>query len=349
MQAIWIFVAYNLFYTVGYTAYSTSHTLLVPLATRREGERNALSLATNALDMVSGTFLAILFPCVLMPAMGTDQENWILVIVVITAVWLSTSSDGILLYGGAGHAGGTGKGGDKPASGRNSPVWEAICGSGFGLSVKSSQWNILMLYMIIYNLFNFLSSYSIFYYCNWVLGTYNDGITQALFYGLGNAPLGLGIFLSTPICRKLGRKNAMMYGYFLAAIGCLICYIRPQSLALVLTGQAIKAFGLIPSTFMVSTLLADALDDVERESGLRCDGFSSSAFQIISTITGGIALGIFNFMLARLDYQAPAQTAMLPVQNAGICDFFSFCALGAPMICYVALGMLLFWSGRKDS
>ena len=136
---------------------------------------------------------------------------------------------------------------------------------------------------------------------------------------------------------------------FLAAIGCLICYIRPQSLALVLTGQAIKAFGLIPSTFMVSTLLADALDDVERESGLRCDGFSSSAFQIISTITGGIALGIFNFMLARLDYQAPAQTAMLPVQNAGICDFFSFCALGAPMICYVALGMLLFWSGRKDS
>ena len=63
------------------------------------------------------------------------------------------------------------------------------------LCVKSSQWNILMLYMIIYNLFNFLSSYSIFYYCNWVLGTYNDGITQALFYGLGNAPLGLGIFL----------------------------------------------------------------------------------------------------------------------------------------------------------
>lgn len=348
VQAIWIFVAYNLFYTVGYTAYSTSHTLLVPLATRREGERNALSLATNALNMVSGTFLAILFPCVLMPAMGTDQENWILVIVVITAVCCSLllmeyyyTVERVTLEERAKEA--TTRVREKLSS-MGGYLWQQL-----RLCVKSSQWNILMLYMIIYNLFNFLSSYSIFYYCNWVLGTYNDGITQALFYGLGNAPLGLGIFLCTPICRKLGRKNAMMYGYFLAAIGCLICYIRPQSLALVLTGQAIKAFGLIPSTFMVSTLLADALDDVERESGLRCDGFSSSAFQIISTITGGIALGIFNFMLARLDYQAPAQTAMLPVQNAGICDFFSFCALGAPMICYVALGMLLFWSGRKDS
>ena len=108
---------------------------------------------------------------------------------------------------------------------------------------QSSQWNILMLYMIIYNLFNFLSSYSIFYYCNWVLGTYNDRITQALFYGLGNAPLGLGIFSVPHLAESLEEKTLMMYGYFLAAIGCLICYIRPQSLALVLTGQAIKAFG----------------------------------------------------------------------------------------------------------
>lgn len=64
-----------------------------------------------------------------------------------------------------------------------------------------------MLYMIIYNLFNFLSSYSIFYYCNWVLGTYNDGITQALFYGLGNAPLGAWNFSLYPHLQKAWKKK----------------------------------------------------------------------------------------------------------------------------------------------
>lgn len=61
--------------------------------------------------------------------------------------------------------------------------------------VKSRQWIILMIYMLVLNLFNNLSSYSTLYYCNWVLGNYNDGITQALFFGIGNAPLGLGFSL----------------------------------------------------------------------------------------------------------------------------------------------------------
>ena len=141
----------------------------------------------------------------------------------------------------------------------------------------------------------------------------------------------------------------MMYGYFLAAIGCLICYIRPQSLALVLTGQAIKAFGLIPSTFMVSTLLADALDDVERESGLRCDGFSSSALSDYQYDHRGNRPWDFQFYAGPVGLSGAGTDGNATGTERGICDFFSFCALGAPMICYVALGMLLFWSGRKDS
>jgi len=88
---------------------------------------------------------------------------------------------------------------------------------------------------------------------------------------------------------------------------------------------------------------------VERVSGERCDGFSSSTFNIITTLSGGVAIGVFNFFLTRLGYLAPGIAATLPVQNNAIQGFFSFCALGAPMICYILLPILLLFSESKKS
>lgn len=342
-QAAWIFISYNLFYSIGYTAYATAHTLLVPLATRREKERNVLSLATNALNMVSGTFLTILFPCFLLPMMGVNRTSWMAVMLAVTVCCAPLlymeyyyTVERVTLE----------KGTNILAAEKKKQALLSVKKQ-FLYCVKSRQWIILMIYMLVLNLFNNLSSYSTLYYCNWVLGNYNDGITQALFFGIGNAPLGLGIFLCKPVCDKFGRKNAMMYGYLLAAAGCLICYMNPQSLAWVLIGQAIKAVGLIPSTFMVSTLLADALDEVEEKTTIRCDGFSSSVFNVIGTLAQGAALGIFNFFLMRLQYLAPTANGCIPTQNAGIEKFFSFGALGAPLVCYVILFVLLYVSEKK--
>ena len=59
--------------------------------------------------------------------------------------------------------------------------------------MKSRAWVILMVCLIVINLVNSLFGTATFYYCNWVLGSYNDGHTQALFYALGQAPLGIGV------------------------------------------------------------------------------------------------------------------------------------------------------------
>lgn len=50
--------------------------------------------------------------------------------------------------------------------------------------------------MIIIQLCNNLQNTSLVYYCNWVLGTYNDGSTQTIVSATGNAPLGFGIALT---------------------------------------------------------------------------------------------------------------------------------------------------------
>ena len=56
--------------------YSTAHTLLVPLATSDAAERQRLSTIANTPNMAAGSFVAILFPCVLVPFMGVIRERW---------------------------------------------------------------------------------------------------------------------------------------------------------------------------------------------------------------------------------------------------------------------------------
>lgn len=330
----WIFLSYNLFYSIAFTAYNTSHTLMVPLSTKDSTERNKLSLFTNSQGMVAGVLVAILFPCFIIPAIGVNRVNWI---TLMTGVALVSFPFIVLEYFYTRER--ITEDADRKTGGETetktiSLKQQLIC------CLKSRKWVILMAYLIILQLANALFSASTFYYCNWVLGSYNDGITQALFYAVGQAPLGIGIVLCNPICKKLGRTNAMAGGFLVAMAGTAICLLNPENLAVVLTGQFIKSMGLVPSAYMVTALLGDALDDVEVCSGIRCDGFSSSVYNIIGTITAGLALCIFNFGLTRLGYTAPG-IGTITAQNPQIEMFFIFTAIGVQMAAYPVLAVLL--------
>lgn len=352
LRAGWILLSYLLYYAVGNVAYSTSHSLMLPLSTTDLSQRNSLSLLVNAVAMASGSLVAVIFPSLVIPRLGVDRSAWLTVVLIIAAVTLPL----LLLeyYYTRERVTETQRDPGKtllattPMESRAYQAPSLTMKQQLRLCLRSRQWIIYVLYLLISQLFNLLANASIFYYCNWVLGTYNDGITQVLFYAIGNAPLGVGIFLCQPLCRWLGRKRAMMYGFLLAAIGCLLCLLNPTSLPLVLLGQLIKSVGLIPSTFLVTTLMADALDDVEHTTGQRCDGFSSSIFAIIGTLAGGAATAIFNFCLTHLGYLTPAAAGNVLTQNEAIRGFFSFCALGAPLISSLLLAALLKCAIRGD-
>ncbi len=340
---LWIFISYNLFYSIAYTAYNTAHTLMIPLSTRNQNDRGRLSILANSQGMLSGSIVAVLFPTIIVPTMGVDKTAWMTVISFIAIAVFPfilmeyyftrervTEADRKIIP-------------DIPL-----PPQQITLRKQFSMCLKSRSWIILMLYMILTQLAGCLANAGTFYYCNWVLGSYNDGITQMLYYAVGNAPLGLGILLCRPICKKFGRKRSMQYGFLLAALGTLLCVLNATNLKLVLLGQIIKSFGLIPSTFMVTTLLADALDDVEIQTGVRCDGFSSSVFNVITTITTGLALCILNLGLTQLGYLAPSASATIPVQNDAVKTFFVFCAIGCQTLLYpVTAGLLHFFHDNK--
>lgn len=342
LTTIWIFLSYTMFYAVAYTMYSTAHTLMVPLATRNEAERSKLSLTANTPNMAAGMLIAILFPCLVVPLIGVRRRMWVIVMLAVAAAAFPM----ILIEYFFTRERVTEERRKAERNGKAEEIKTISLWRQFGCCMKSRCWVVLMIYMTVLQLVNALFSAGTFYYCNWVLGSYNDGYTQALFYALGQAPLGIGILFCTPICRKLGKRNAMLGGFALSFAGVAICLVNPRNLVLVLAGQVIRTVGLIPSTFMVSGLLGDALDEVEQVSKERCDGFSSSVFNCIVTLASGAALCIFNYGLSHLGYQAPT-TSTVPVQTAGIQNFIIFCVIGVQAIAYpVIMGLLLFF--KKD-
>ena len=339
LTAIWIFVSYTVFYAVAYTMYSTAHTLMVPLSTHSEDERSKLSLITNTPNMVAGSLIAILFPCIVVPLIGVNRRLWMSVMLGVAAAALPM----ILLEYFFTRERVT----EQSIMQAETESEKISLREQLRCCLKSRQWVILMIYLILIQTVNAMFSASTFYYCNWVLGSYNDGYTQALFYALGQAPLGIGIVLCRPVCNKLGKGKAMVGGFVLAFVGVLICLINPGNLVLVLTGQVLRTIGLIPSTFMISSMLGDALDEVEQVSGRRCDGFSSSVMNCITTLMGGIALCIFNFGISRLGYQAPTET-FIPVQNGAVQNFIIFCVIGVQAAAYPVIALLQLASIKKN-
>ncbi len=89
VQVIWVMVSYNLFYSFAYTIYNMSHNLMVPLSTRDVKQRGSLAVFNNiASVMISGIIVALIFPMVIMPMLGANQEAWLTLMSVISILAL---------------------------------------------------------------------------------------------------------------------------------------------------------------------------------------------------------------------------------------------------------------------
>lgn len=330
-----------LFFAVVVTLYCTANTLMVPLSSTDATERSRLAVTANAQGLISGTALAVVFPTVILPAIGIDRGRWMAVMLLTALVAVPLLLLQFLFTRERVTEAERASGVRKAAEKLSLKAQLRCCG-------KSRRWILLMLYFVVLGMANAISSSAVFYYCNWVLGSYNDGITQVLFYAIGNLPMGIGVFLCNPICRRLGRTRAMAGGLLLSTAGLGMCILFPTSLPVVLAGQFIKACGAIPSTYLASVLLSEALDDVQAQSGVRCDGFTSSLYNSICTLTGGIGVSLLNAGMAVFGYAAPSAVAAV-TQPQAVRSFFTFCQMGAPLLAYPVLAVLLVRMGRAGT
>ena len=295
VKALWVMISYNLFYSFAYTIFNMSHNLMVPLSTRDGTARGGLSVFNQITTiMMSGILVALVFPMLIMPAIGVDKSKWITLMSVLSILALPLT---LLEYFFTKE-----RVTEEKGEADNT-------GLSFGKQLKllfSDRYMILMyVYFLVYTIGTTLKNLGLVYYCNYVLGTYNDGVTQMLVSVIGGIPMGIGIFAVWPLAKKFGKRNVTMVGFILYALGSLICWIFSTDLVMVLVGQFIKNIGGLPCAYVFMALFADCLDHLEWKTDIRIDGAAMSIYNIIAVAMVGIMTGVFNWMLARAGYLAP--------------------------------------------
>jgi len=300
VKVIWVMISYNLFYSIAYTIYGMSHNLMVPLSTRNVTQRGGLSVFNQiSTIMVSGIVVALIFPMLVMPALGVNKDLWITVMSVLSIAALPLT---LLEYYFT-----------KERITEETLGREKERKIPFRLQLKAiftdKYFILLIVYFLVYTVGMTIKNIGLVYYCNYVLGTYQDGVTQTLVSVLGGIPMGIGIFLVWPLAKKFGKRNVTMIGFIIYAIGSLICFLAPTNLYVVLVGQFIKNIGGLPCAYVFMALFADTLDHMEWKTGFRSDGTAMSIYNVIMVAAAGICTGVFGFFLNRTGYVGPLSQA----------------------------------------
>ncbi|MBE5896423.1 MAG: MFS transporter [Lachnospiraceae bacterium] len=345
VQIVWIIISYNLFFALAFTIYNMSHTLMVPLATRNTKQRDSLAMLTSmGTSMIPGFLVVILLPFIIKNiGVGPEaQSRWILVMGLLSVFALPA----VLI---------------EYYFTKERVTEESINDAGennmevvpmadqIKACLTNKYWLMVMAVWALFQFSQFLSTNSMIYFANWVLGSsVAEGATnQVLINAIGQFPLGIGIVVLWPLVKKFGKRWVFQIGFVIGAIGCLIVMLNPTSLIGVVAGLFIKSWGALP-TYAIAAVLAEAMDQVEYTSGFRVDGFTASINTIIATVAAGIGQSIILGGINTLGYIAPASSADVITQPHAVQTFFTWAFVGICMIAYLVMALIMTFYDAED-
>ena len=335
VQVIWVMVSYNLFYCFAYTIFNMSHNLMVPLSTRNITQRGSLSVFNQiSTIMMSGILVALVFPMVIMPAIGVDRGKWIALMSLLSILALPLT---LLEYYFTKER--------VTLEEQSTDINRSVSFPKQLKAIFTDRYMLLIYaYFLIYTAGSSIKNISLVYFCNYVLGTYNDGFTQTMLSVIGGIPMGIGIFAVWPLAQKFGKRNVTLVGFILYAIGGAICWAFPTNMAIMLIGQFIKNIGGLPCSYVFMALFADVLDHLEWKTGFRSDGVAMSVYNTIAVAMVGICTGVFNGLLGQAGYVAPEivnGATVAAEQSAAVKGVISFGFVGLEVFTGMILAVLL--------
>ena len=335
VQLAWVVISYNLFFSLAFSIYSLSHTLMVPLSTRNTKQRDSLAMLTSTgTAMIPGMLVTIVMP-LLVKAIGVGaaaQGRWITVMGILSIIALPAT---LVEYSFTKER--------VTVQTQDAAKEDTVS---FGQQIKAcfrdKYWVMVILFTLILHLCSTLSTNSMIYYCNWVLGSSVDSgaFNQILVNAIGQFPMGLGVVALWPLVRKFGKRKVTVIGFAIASIGALAVLLAGDNMVAVLAGLFVKSSGSLP-TYVMAALLAEALDHVEQQNGFRADGFSASVNSIGQTVMMGLSQTILLAGINNFGYITPESTAQVIAQPDTIRFFFSWCFAGIPMIGFAICAVIM--------
>ena len=177
-------------------------------------------------------------------------------------------------------------------------------------------------------------------FCTIILGA-NAENNYNLFYTIASGvPMGLGILIVYPLCKKFTIRKTTMAFSVVAILGCLVGFFAKTNFLGAIIGNFVFNMGTLPVIYILGALINAANDEVEYNKGFRPEGTVSMAIiMCIVNLVTGIFAGVYETGLEMNGYDPLLDMG----QPAGVINWIYFIKYAVPAIEYVIIILILFF------
>lgn len=309
LQAVWVIVSYNLFYSVGYTMWYMAYEMSAALSTRNVKQRSGNSMAGQITKNIGTGIVSILFPTILTGvcnALGQNMKAGYLatmaamccLAVPLTFVQYFFTRERV-----------TEERRNQFEEGQEAAVTrEASFGTQLQACLHDKYWIMLIVMILLYQVFNAMKTVSQVYYAGWVVHGNHYGeyaAIQARFSMISMAPVGPMLLVIVPLIRKAGRRRMIIIGSAVSVFGAGLAFFNAGSTLPVYVGTGLSAVGAMSYVYSMMTFVGDAIDHVEYSQRVRADGMTAALVGFVHSLSNGVGQGLFNLGLMGTGYLTP--------------------------------------------
>ena len=175
-----------------------------------------------------------------------------------------------------------------------------------------------------------------FYYCiYWTNNQVDGGQLMALLWG----GITAGILVFIPVSRKVGKANSAALGLCLQAIGSVMLWFAPTSVAMVWVSTVFRSVGVGGLSGNMNAMLADVVEYGEWKTGVRTEGMIYSGASFGAKVGSGLGGAVVAALLAWGGYAAGAAE-----QTAKALTSIKVAFIAAPFVgtCLIIIMLMLF-------
>ena len=287
VQAIYIFVTYNLINTVCYTAINLPYSSLSAMMTRISSERDMLSVVRMGLSPF-GRILAVTCTMPVVKLFGNDQSAWIKTM----AIWASIAfilllicflkcEEKVVI--------------EAQAKQEKIPLKQSLK----ALVTNQYFWAVVILWTMQNGIYC-VTGTILPYYCKYIF--HNDTWMYSALYLTETLIIVVATFLSPMLLKKYGKRNMSLAGACLALVGQLIFCLNPTNLGFMVFSCVIRGLGLAPLNSIVFGFLGDVVEFGQWKNHIRQESLIFAGSSVGMKVGAGLTSAIITGLLSLSGY-----------------------------------------------
>lgn len=281
VQAIYVFVTYNLCTTVVYTALNLPYASLAPLMTRDENDLAKINLFRMSLNPI-GLLIVNACSMPIINRLGGGQRAWITIIAIYSCIAIV-----LLLWCFFGtkervHT-------QAAQEAEQMPVLVRL-----GVLLKNKYFIIILLAAMFLAVYQNINGTCATYYSQYILGN-NE------YYSILNiaetVPNILAIMVLAPFIQKFGKRNMVLWGAVVTALAQAILLFTGSNLTAAVIVSVIRGIGKAPLFGCVFTMMAEVINYGHWKTGVRVQALVFCAATVGQKVGGGLTSAVIGWLM----------------------------------------------------